>query len=507
MKEIASFEIEYGNFHRYARLFGLRNSLIDIWKYSLHITEGLPLPEGYLIGEPHMNGPISDHIYSWDLDVLARELVLHARICNFNSLRNWGDLATIVNQLRKLDEAATSSVEDPQRDVMMELHRIGHRQFPWQGNKSLPSFVRTLKIYGDPAVDAIVSRELGMTTRQFLLLGMTLGGQFFRSPENSVMVNYEILGITLPAQMAFFNRIITTAPKLKATLAARPFESQDWLYGWNPLERQPLLVVNPWRLDLALCPIPRYLLRRMSSGLYYDLVGKEGFDNPFGRSFEKYVGDVIAATCQGEQFVVRGEETYKVGLNKKHGVDWVISDHTAHMFIETKTKRMSLGARTRLDMEVIQEDLSIVAKSLVQLYKNIRDAMEGLTSWKKDDLPVYPVLITLEDLYIFSPKVDEMLRSEVRCQLAASGLSTDTLTDMTYTIMSVGEFETISQVIAQVGIAHFMAAKTAPNSQAWSVFPYETVGFKGELKHAGLLFQDEMRQLFPQSVEELTPPN
>ena len=507
LAEALSFQDQYELFRRFARRFALGDSLLDVWRYSLHITEGQPLPGNYLTGNPYPSEvPLSEHVYSWDLDILTRELILHARTGYFASLQNWNDLAAVINQLRKLDEAAMSPADGSTPDINLELHRIAHRQFPWQGKRGVDPIIRTFKIYGAPEVDAIVVRELGMSTRQFLLLGMTLGGQFFRSPENSVTVNYAPLGIPLAAQVAFFDRITTTAPKLKAELAGRPLASRDWLYRWNPLEARPLVIVNPWRPGVAQCPIPRHLLRRMSSGLYYDLVGKKGFENPFGHSFQSYVGDIIAVTCTPPMFIALKEVSYKIGLNEKHGVDWILSDDTGHMFIETKTKRMTLDARTLLDTAALSTDLAVIAEAVVQHYKNIWDALEGRTSWKKDDLPVYPIIMTLEDLYIFSPRVDEMLRDHVLRLLAAGGLSADLPTTMPYTIMSVTEFETVSQVIAQVGIGRFMAPKTAPNMQAWSVLPYADTGFRGELKHAGVLFQGEMDRLMPKSEDDLAPP-
>jgi len=367
-----SFQVEHASFYRHVRLFGLEDSLIDLWRYSLHIAENQTLPEEYLIDRPETyTQPLTDYVYPWELDILARELLLHARTCNFKSLRKWKDFSDCFNYLRRLDEAATSTIEVSFADVMAELHRIVHRQFPWQKNKGVENIIRTFKIYGAPEVDTIVQRELGMSTRQFLLLGMTLGGQFLRSPKNSVTVNYAALGIPLPAQIAFFDRITTTASLLRAELAARPIEPRDWTYGWNPLETRPLVIVNPFKPELAQCPIPRHLLRRMSSGLYYDLVGTPGFENPFGRSFQDYVGDVISATCSAQKFRVRKEMPYKVGLRKKDGVDWILSDHTGHMFIETKTKRMTLDARTRLNTNALVRDIDIFADAIVQLYKNI----------------------------------------------------------------------------------------------------------------------------------------
>ena len=51
--------------------------LLDVWRYSLHITDDLPLPAGYAVGKPAF-ARIKHNIWPWDLDILAREVVMNA---------------------------------------------------------------------------------------------------------------------------------------------------------------------------------------------------------------------------------------------------------------------------------------------------------------------------------------------------------------------------------------------------------------------------------------------
>lgn len=63
---------------------------------------------------------------------------------------------------------------------MLELHLIAHRQFPWQSDSGYGPIMRAFKVFGDAALGALISRELGMTMRQFLLLGAAVAGHFRR---------------------------------------------------------------------------------------------------------------------------------------------------------------------------------------------------------------------------------------------------------------------------------------------------------------------------------------
>jgi hypothetical protein len=79
---------------------------------------------------------------------------------------------------------------------LLELHRIAHRQFPWQVKTGVGAMMRALKVFGEAAVETIVVRELGMTTLQFLQLGMAVTGSFQRKWGMSTNQNYGVLGIT-----------------------------------------------------------------------------------------------------------------------------------------------------------------------------------------------------------------------------------------------------------------------------------------------------------------------
>src|SRR5579862_6852415 len=96
----------YKPFRNYMRRFSLVESLVDVWRYSLNVLDNIPLPPDYAVGKPPFE-PIN------------------------RNLRRWNDLAGAVNHIRRLDDEAYAAFGD-QRDVLLEIHRIVHRQFPWQ---------------------------------------------------------------------------------------------------------------------------------------------------------------------------------------------------------------------------------------------------------------------------------------------------------------------------------------------------------------------------------------
>jgi hypothetical protein len=497
--EQVGFYEEYKPFRNYMRRFDQLASLVDVWRYSLHVIEGQALPSGYAVGMPAQRlGPLKEHLYPWDLDILARELVLNAGRGGDRDLKRWSDLATAINHIRRLDDAAFLRNPNPQDDVIFELHRMAHRQFPWQMNIGVNPMTRALKVFGQAAVESIAVRELGMTTRQFLLLGMALTASFLKNWGLSTNQDYRVLGVSKEASAAFFKRITYPLHRLKEETAERQAYGRDWLYTWNPLEAAPLIAFDPAHSDRTVCPIPRHLSRRVTSGIYYDLVRSKGFDNPFGNSFQAYVGEVIGATCRPPRFTVVAEEPYYVGTQKMHGVDWMLSDPTGHLFIESKTKRLRVDAKTHSDAVALEEDLLVMANAIVQHYRNIRDALEGKTKWVPNGLPVYPLVLTLEDWFIFSPRITETLTKHVRGLLDDENIPGRVLEEMPYTVASVHEFEIVSQVVAQTGIAAVMGKKTTPDQGRWSLLPFVSNAFKEEMREVNWrLFAEDFAALMP----------
>jgi hypothetical protein len=181
-----------------------------------------------------------------------------------------------------------------------------------------------------------------------------------------------------------------------------------------------------------------------------------------------------------------------------HGVDWVLSDSTGHLFIECKTKRLTLDARSRSDPAALQKDLTVMATAIVQHYQNILRALEGKTAWEPDALPVYPLLLTLEDWFIFSPQVQDMLMEQVKRMLAEHRIADELLEQMPFTVASAHEFEIASQIFAQTGIALPMSKKASPESRMWSLVPFLSRHFPDKVQKVNwLLFEEDWERLTP----------
>ena len=478
-----SFYDSYKPFRNWIRQFDLASSLVDLWVYSRHLVDGAPLPTGYAVEAPSLwRGSLKGNVYPWDIDTVCREILLSAGVGGARSLRKWADLATALNHIRRLDDEAFGLSADPQADVMIDLNRMAHRQFHWQHAITVNPMMRVFKIFGTPAMETIALRELGMTSGQYLRLGAALAGHSINKPQFLTNADYSVLKVPQEAVDRFFARITITKEAIRQQLRDLQSYGRDWLYTWNPLEGTPLVAIDAAFPERALCPFPRHLQRRVSFGIYYDLVGTPGFDKAFGDAFQGYVGDILKATCHGPRFRIREERPYRVGRDDKHGVDWVLSDETGHLFIECKTKRMRLDAKTRADAIALEKDISALADAVVQNYRNIQDCLDGRTDWVPDDQPAFALILLMDDWFIISPKVSATLNEHVDRLLAKAGLPADIVQRIPYLITSANEFETGCQIIAQVGISPVMSMRSTDQVWTRSLLGVVQANFEAQMK-------------------------
>jgi hypothetical protein len=88
-------------------------------------------------------------IYPWELETLANELLTAPKsIFQTFDCRNWNAIGDLVNLLRSM-EGAEYLARREDVNILIELGRIGARQFPWQrGYVGLPPLYRSAFIYG-----------------------------------------------------------------------------------------------------------------------------------------------------------------------------------------------------------------------------------------------------------------------------------------------------------------------------------------------------------------------
>ena len=489
----------YRPLRNYFREFPLVQSLDLIWAYSQHVANGRPLPERMQFrdqfGKPTTK-PL--FIYPWELDLIAREIVLNGNIVGNRSLDSWHELSIAINKLRRIDNDIAGRYSS-RETVMRDLHRTVHLQFPWQRPPSIRTMMRAYKLFGTDMMRPILEETTGVDLDSFFKLGIATAGHLREQSTINTEQDYSMLGVPLDVSKKFFDRLTVDLSELRSRTREAQRYDDSWQFGGNPLRNTPLVRFDPLNPERVICPFPTFLITRFSEGLFYDTVGHHSFSNAIGKGFETYVGEVLREVL-GDGFTVLEEQEYWVGKDRKDGVDWIVSDATGHVFIECKTKRLRYDAKFIADGVGLETAIDAMASFVVQHYRNINEALSGLTKWVPDGKMIYPMIVTLEDWWLFTPAIVGMLENSVRRRMNDSGLPLRMLDDMPYTIASADEFETAFQIMSMTGIETYLGRKCSDAHRQWALTSFSPGRLQTERKAThGLLFRQDLRHiLFPQ---------
>lgn len=494
----------YKPLRNHIRKLCLADSLGVIRAYQEHLQCRTPIPQDCEV-EPAFASAEKKidkvkWISEWELETLCREVILHAQDmprCP-ETLRSWKTLAQIINKLKSLEEFIAGRFESREA-VMLELHRVAHRQFPWQMSRlDAGNIMRYFLLYKHPALEQIVRRVIGLSVEELFLMGMALLGLFTTNIALHCPPNIQIPGLSVDTLDRFRAHFSIDLSSLKRRLKEEQQMNDRFAYAYHSLRAFPLIRMIYKERDSLACPLPTLLFWRFTAGVYYEICKEDGFDNAFGDAFQVYVGKVLERAVTPEKTRVYGEEEYRVGRDLKRTVDWIVDQDNAALFIEAKTKRMVMEARVEIvDPAVLSSELTKMADMIVQVYKSIKDYRDNLypTYRFKNDRTIFPLIVTLEDWFLFGERLLSELAGKVLEAFRAEHVPEEWLREMPYTVCSVHELERAIQVMDSRGIKAVMEGKTCPEKREWAIEPYLQNDYKAEMRATRFLFPEEFDRL------------
>lgn len=486
----------YTPFQDEMRKLSLLPSLYELWRYHQGTTTSGILK---LSGPP---GFLQIEMYAWELDILSREVLLNAGSQGSNSLRTFPGIMRAVNHIRRINEGLSEREIHSGDDALRAMHPHVHQQIRWQHTRDEARIFRTFRIFGYPALERVFVDVTGVPVRALFFMGLAIRGALNKDLRFNANQEFTEFGIENEVRDAFFRLVSASDEAIRDQLRQVQKYDSRWAYTWNPLESKPFIFMTGDDPSHLWCPLPTMLFRRITEGLFYDLLKHPSYSKPYGDAFEAYVGEVLREIFLANKYIIAGEEPYKSKQGIRHGTDWIVSDATANIFIECKTKRMKHDAKTVGEGEVLEAELKDLAKAIAQLYANIDDALAGRSQWIPNDLPAYPFIITYEDWYLFTPQVVGSLKDLVVAQLRKKGLPVTLLDSMPYFITSISEFEVAAQAIAHIGIGRYCSKCSTTAYRHFRLSDCAHEEFPEENTHYRRLFGDSWAEMFP-SIKHL----
>lgn len=480
----------------------LNESLGVIRAYVQNLQFNQAFPRGIQVDRSFLLAPsrVEKRIYEWELDILAKEIILHAEPYGTKTLQSWPYFSTAVNKLKDLENnISLHYTELFGKNVLLEMYRISHRQFPWQRLPNHMAMIRYYKVFSQPDIESIIQKTTGLTIKEIYVLGMDATGVYLTYFALDYPPSLELMGINKIKFDKFLHYFSADLLTMKAEIKASQLYNQDYAYSFNPLKVKPLIRILHNGKDSLICPIPTFLFRRFTEGLYYEICKDPSFANPFGKSFQKYIGEVIEVANTKKKYKVFAEAEYRIVKDRKNTIDWIVTDADYNLFIECKTKKLRAGAKIALaNNTALSEDLDTMADFIVQTYKTILDYQQNhYPNFKNNDKPIFPLVVTLEQWFTYGDVIISELDKKVGAKLSALGMDLSIIQTMPYSICCTEDFEIIMQTIDDVGIKKVMDAKTIGEKRLWDFRQVMFNDFRQQTEGA--------KALFPHADEEISP--
>lgn len=334
------------------------------------------------------------------------------------------------------------------------LASILYQQLPDQRAVGIDDFMIFFKIYENQDLHEAFIDVFGADTKTlfhhvFLIYVLYMDAVFISWPPEAKGVKFDIRLLS-----NIFSKISLDIQNHRILSRNNRLVADTEKFRISTFVSKPVTVIDIEAPEIW-CPFVGHLVRRLTYGLYYDLINHEKFKNHIGFAFEKYIGDVISATSSKSWRIYK--EAVSGRKKPKSSADWLIADAEVALFIECKFRRPLLESKTDPTNEAaIRRDLEIYASFAAQAIIAAEREHAGLF---ERDLPPdsrYIMIVTPEDWHILSAAkqidVDEMCAQE----LGSRGYDREIAKK--YIILNAGakSFELFAQAASHFGLGEVL---------------------------------------------------
>jgi hypothetical protein len=484
----------YKPLRNYLRGFHLWSALGTVYAYMQRIgwdhdlpprLENIPLSLGL--------SPMRSQLHGHLVELMAREIVLNCQLRPGKPFNSAKPAFTTMSMIQKLEDRYWGAHDNRPTDILLQLSRLAFQQFSYQSPLATGEVARFHKLYAHPRVAPMVEALFGMSTDELFQIIMLLIQELAEGPAPPFAFLAEADPSIHEPVKALRDRIAKSAGDLRAELAARQSYGVNWAFSFNPMREYPLLHAgNP---DSVMCPIPTMLVRRLTDGLFFDLIRSDDqFGDAVGDAFEAYVGSV-AAHLGGDWLERHGEAIW--GTPECKSVDWIMSDATGTLFVECKMARLDIASQSEItEQPPLAKALERLAKNIGQLYATLTDAMAGhYPHWQDDGRPIHPVVVTFYEWFYFGPYIHTTIAGLVDAEFVRRRLDPELLRRYPYHVCSISEFEGLLSACERAGIDPILSDKASPDYRQWLMHGYLADRHPGSISAARGAFKDGLRGL------------
>jgi hypothetical protein len=371
-------------------------------------------------------------LYKWELETLitldlntpkATEPAWRRKPMN---TRHFNTVAEIVNLLRAVEQHENRGRFDP-TNILLEMHRYGHRQFGWQRGFVRPQDIyRYLFIYGQGECAAYFEKTYGVSVVDFVTVAFGHVAYLGQGPWMPRIAHFDPLGVSqdaidnsLKLLSADVWEVRRESHKLLTKFEKSLGSTLPVIFQPSYLRIKPVIRRAVGQRDQYIAPLPSLIVMRATIGLYYDLQdGGTIVTNDATKRFEEYARRSIKAHCPGFDPVPAVKYLYR--KNPVDTPDILLKQGGRIVAVfECKATKLTFEAQYGDEpAENAKNGYSQIAKAIFQLWRFFSHVRRGLI-----DLDVAPdasgVVLTMDAWTQMSRELRDTLVAEAEKIAAA----------------------------------------------------------------------------------------
>lgn len=349
--------------------------------------------------------------YKWELETLitldlntpkTREPIWAGQPLN---VTQFTAVAETINLVRAIDEHESQGRIDV-TNILLEMHRISHRQFAWQrGFKRTEDIYRYLYIYGQGECASYFEKTYGVSVLEFFTVAFGLCAYHCHAPWQLRVRDMNVLKVSQVAiekSLRLLSDDIWAVRRQSTELLAKfeknlntklPANYQPSYLRLKPIIRRALATE-----DQYIAPLPELIIFRATVGLYYDLQsGGTSVTNDANKRFDEYARRSIKAHCP--DFEPAPAQKYYYRKNSVETPDILLKQREKIVAVfECKATKLTFEAQySDSPVESAERGYSQIAKAIFQLWRFFSHVRRGIIDL--DVAPNAPAIVLTMDAW------------------------------------------------------------------------------------------------------------
>lgn len=372
-----------------------------------------------------------------------------------------------------LDLTDTGTMPDEFDDVRLFMRALAFQQFFHQTDNGLYDLARQRLIFAAvPENHYYKTRFMnrtGVSISSFLNLSFAL---YATVKKNGPKIDHSYLfnvctSISPPMVDAFLRLISVNVNDLHRKLTSLDVDGRgpDEYLRQTPFLRFPMVKVKAtyW------CVSPHVLARSLGYFIY-DFLKRddpEGFNQPFGKSFEHYVGECLK---KSKLSFAKEPELIKALDGKGKVVDFLVADGDANVLIDAKGVEMSQSGMTAIKRGTVRR---ATKTSLIKAFEQGHEVAARLPQLEashpviKHRTTTYLLAVTYKELYIGNGATLAAMAGATELEKIRAAHAEDTLIPFeNIYFLSIQEFEDLMHLVSEGDIGLVEALEMAKKADS-----------------------------------------